>query len=84
MHTLQKRPHHIFRKRRASRKVKPFMQVSPLEEPCRNCGAKSWERLQRRGFLQERILPFLNLYPWRCAICNRVRYLSLRADPRLS
>lgn len=57
------------------------MHPNPLKQPCSRCGTTAWERLDRRGFFQERILPFFNLYPWRCAICNRRRYLSLRHDP---
>lgn len=57
------------------------MAPNPLKQPCKRCGSLAWERLGRRGFFQERILPFFNLYPWRCALCNHIRYLPNRHDP---
>lgn len=59
------------------------MKQFVLDEPCSKCNSAKWERLPRDSFFKARVLDFLNLYPWRCAICNRERYLSLRADPRL-
>lgn len=59
------------------------MQPPQLRQPCSRCGSTAWERLDRRGFFQTKILPFFDLYPWRCAICNRRRYLPLRHDPDL-
>lgn len=54
-----------------------------LNEPCHSCGTAGWERVQRIGFLQKKVLPLFHLYPWRCPICNKHRYLKLRADPRI-
>ncbi|GAA3761287.1 hypothetical protein [Terriglobus aquaticus] len=57
------------------------MNPNPLKEPCSQCGSVAWERLGRQSTWERIILPFLNRYPWRCALCNRKRYLSLRHDP---
>ncbi|MBE7180707.1 MAG: hypothetical protein INR71_05790 [Terriglobus roseus] len=59
------------------------MQPNPLKQTCTRCGSIAWERLDRRGFFQRQILPFFNRYPWRCALCNKERYLPLRHDPDL-
>ncbi len=57
------------------------MQPNPLKQPCNKCGATAWERLDRRGLFETKILPFFNRYPWRCALCNRRRYFPFRHDP---
>jgi hypothetical protein len=57
------------------------MQAKLLKEPCTKCGSVAWERLDRRGAFEKGVLPFFNRYPWRCAVCNRKRYLPLRHDP---
>ena len=45
---------------------------------CKRCGGSVFERLQRIGLVQRRILPFFNLYPWRCVICNNLKYYTAR------
>ncbi len=50
---------------------------------CKRCGGLTFERLQRMGFLQRRILPFFNLYPWRCVLCNKVHYRGARNNAEL-
>jgi hypothetical protein len=69
--------------------TRPMRPLSPagahISRECVMCGGKVFERLQRKGFLQEHILPFFNLYPWRCAICHKVAYVSKRSTkPDLS
>ncbi len=58
------------------------MTTYPLDKPCRRCGNARWERLPRHNFLLTGVLDFFHLYPWRCAICNNTRYMSLRSDRR--
>lgn len=50
---------------------------------CSRCGGFTFERLQRTGFLQRRILPFFNRYPWRCVICNKLTYRTARNNVEL-
>jgi transposase-like protein len=37
---------------------------------CPSCGADHPRRLERKGFLQERVLPLLGYYPWVCVSCK--------------
>ncbi len=37
---------------------------------CRACGSDKIARLRRVGFLQERVLPLLSIFPWRCRQCG--------------
>lgn len=32
-------------------------------------------RINRRGFLEETLLPKLGLFPWECAMCRRKTFL---------
>ena len=68
------------------------MSVTPLQAEavsvaaspvCKRCGNNRFERLQRIGLLQRTILPFFNLYPWRCAICNKLTYRTARNNAEL-
>ncbi len=47
---------------------------------CAMCNGKVFERVQRSGFMQQRILPFFNMYPWRCVVCHKLVYLSQRSS----
>jgi hypothetical protein len=40
---------------------------------CRECGATTLRREDRRGFLQLKIFPLFGLYPWECVMCRKVR-----------
>jgi|HubBroStandDraft_1064217.scaffolds.fasta_scaffold546802_2 predicted RNA-binding Zn-ribbon protein involved in translation (DUF1610 family) len=37
---------------------------------CPNCGDGRPRRMERKGFLQERLLPMLGYYPWVCGMCK--------------
>ena len=37
---------------------------------CPHCGDSRPRRMERKGFLQERVLPVLGYYPWVCAACK--------------
>ena len=36
------------------------------------------ERVQRTGFIQEKILPLFERFPWRCVLCHDITYRSAR------
>ena len=46
----------------------------PVCELCKG----ALERVRREGFLQERILPLLARFPWRCVLCHHITYRSAR------
>ncbi len=54
----------------------------PLQIPCRRCGNICWQRVPRFSFVTSQIMDFFHLYPWRCALCGRLRLIALRADRR--
>ncbi len=56
---------------------------NPLDEPCGRCGNVSWVRTARTNVLLSGVLDFFHLYPWRCAVCRRPRFLKLRSDRRI-
>ena len=37
---------------------------------CRKCGSDRVYRVEREGFMQEKIYPLFGYYPWRCKICR--------------
>jgi DNA-directed RNA polymerase subunit RPC12/RpoP len=37
---------------------------------CNACGSDKVVRVFREGFMQEKILPLLGYYPWRCMRCG--------------
>lgn len=37
---------------------------------CPNCGGSHPRRLERKGFLQERVYPLFGYYPWVCGACK--------------
>ncbi len=39
---------------------------------CKHCGSQALRRMPRVGFLQNRLFPKLDLYPWECADCRKV------------
>jgi DNA-directed RNA polymerase subunit RPC12/RpoP len=45
---------------------------------CPNCSSVEMTRVQRRGFMQERVYPKLGLYPWECPFCREVHLLKSR------
>ncbi len=47
---------------------------------CSGCKSRHMMRLERKGFLQTRILPLFGFFPWKCYDCRRYRYLRVRGD----
>lgn len=45
---------------------------------CPKCKSKRIHRKQRKGVLQEKILPFLGFFPYKCRDCNNRFYLKVR------
>jgi hypothetical protein len=43
---------------------------APARMRCPHCGDGRPRRMERKGFLQERVLPVLGYYPWACATCK--------------
>ncbi|HTW60818.1 MAG TPA: hypothetical protein VMD55_03360 [Terracidiphilus sp.] len=37
---------------------------------CPSCGDGGPRRLERKGFLQEKVYPLFGYYPWLCATCK--------------
>jgi DNA-directed RNA polymerase subunit RPC12/RpoP len=37
---------------------------------CPSCGDSRPRRLERKGFMQQRVLPLLGYYPWVCGACK--------------
>ena len=44
---------------------------------CVKCGG-ALERVRRTSFLQERIMPLFDRYPWRCVLCHDITYRTAR------
>ena len=44
---------------------------------CEHCSG-TLERVRREGFVQERILPLFDRFPWRCVLCHHITYRSAR------
>jgi hypothetical protein len=42
---------------------------------CMHCGSNAMRRINRRGFLEETLLPRFGLFPWECAMCRRKTFL---------
>ncbi len=41
---------------------------------CARCQASAFRRINRVGFVQRVLLPWLGFYPWECAICRRKKF----------
>jgi DNA-directed RNA polymerase subunit RPC12/RpoP len=37
---------------------------------CPKCGSDTARRVERKGFLQRRILPLFGYFPWTCSTCK--------------
>jgi len=53
-----------------------FLQA--MKKQCDRCSGKFFRRLNRKGFMERKLLPFLGFYPWECALCRRK--VVLRTD----
>lgn len=47
-----------------------LIEQSGLRVECPGCGSHHPHRLERRGFLQKKILPLFGYYPWLCGVCK--------------
>ncbi len=56
--------------------VRPLVTIPTTA--CKRCGGHTFDRIPRYGFFQEKILPFFNLYPWRCVACAKTLYRTAR------
>lgn len=42
---------------------------------CAHCATGQFRRVNRQGWLQERLLPsLLGLFPWECVLCRRKKF----------
>ena len=46
------------------------MATETVQVVCPTCKSCTATRISRRGFLQERIMPRLGYYPWKCGECG--------------
>jgi DNA-directed RNA polymerase subunit RPC12/RpoP len=49
---------------------------------CQKCGSGRVYRVEREGFMQERIYPLFGYYPWRCELCGVYMMLKKRNRAR--
>jgi hypothetical protein len=49
-----------------------------MKKQCDRCSGKFFRRLNRKGLLERKVLPFLGFFPWECALCRRK--VVLRTD----
>jgi hypothetical protein len=52
--------------------------MNKIKRRCPNCATIELTRVQRRGFLQERVYSKLGLYPWECPLCREVFLVKSR------
>ena len=50
----------------------PLVEMTAVKERvhCRRCGSDRVYRVEREGFMEEKIYPLFGYYPWRCKICR--------------
>ena len=46
---------------------------------CPTCGSRRLRRLERMGFLQNKVYSMFGYYPWRCGTCKTSFYLRRRS-----
>jgi DNA-directed RNA polymerase subunit RPC12/RpoP len=49
------------------------------ELQCPTCGSRRLRRLERKGFLQNKVYSFFGYYPWRCGACKASFYMKRRS-----
>jgi hypothetical protein len=49
---------------------------------CQKCGGDRVYRVERKGFMQEKIYPCFGYYPWRCISCRNHVMLRKRERAR--
>ena len=50
---------------------------------CGRCGSDRVYRIQRVGFLREKIFPLFGVYPWECRLCRKDVLLRKRNKLRI-
>jgi DNA-directed RNA polymerase subunit RPC12/RpoP len=45
---------------------------------CPQCGGDHPRRLERKGFLQDRVYPLFGYYPWVCGACKSIFLMRKR------
>jgi hypothetical protein len=48
---------------------------------CPKCSSPRTHRMERQGFMQQKIYPFFGYFPWECKIC-RVTFLEKKRNKR--
>lgn len=51
---------------------------------CPECGSDRPRRMERKGFVEQRIFSFLGYFPWRCGNCKSRFFLRKRSRGRHS
>jgi hypothetical protein len=49
-----------------------------MKKQCVRCNGNFFRRLNRSGYMERTVLPFLGFFPWECALCRRK--VILRTD----
>lgn len=49
---------------------------------CPYCGTMTMRREKRHGWLEQKLLPRLGLYPWECSQCRESRYFRDRGGKK--
>ncbi len=49
-----------------------------MKKQCDRCSGNFFRRLNRKGFMERKVLPYLGFFPWECALCRRK--VVLRTD----
>ena len=47
---------------------------------CPKCHQREMARIARAGFLRQRLLPLLGIFPWQCALCGQEALLRRRGS----
>jgi ssDNA-binding Zn-finger/Zn-ribbon topoisomerase 1 len=63
-------------------------EVQKVEEAakvsCPECGADRLRRVERKGFMQERVYPLFGYFPWYCRECRQYSLLRKRSRRKSS
>jgi hypothetical protein len=63
-----------------SRVAEGSVETTEVSAPvaCPHCGTTRVRRVERKGFMQNRIYPMFGLYPWYCRECRTYSMLRRR------
>ncbi len=51
---------------------------------CKECNSTKMHRIHRRGFLQTKLAPKFDFFPWECSICRHQQLERTRNEHRSS